>query len=166
MFAAVVVVVIIGVYVFRSGSVETPTGSEAGGTGTPPASTPGGSPRSQITLPEQPSPNASEGERKSFYEAVEKLAEESKILDLTGCVPAPAVVRVKLGGEVTLAHHDANARVFGLDKDRVVSIPPGETRILNIDFDSHGIYGFGCAGGAGEAIGGNRNIGFLFVVPK
>lgn len=103
-----------------------------------------------------PGPDATEAERKSHSDLVNKLGNQfasSTFLDITGCQPNPIVYRVKLGGSFRVKNSDQIDHTLSTDKKTVVKAGSDTTISSTAIGDKPGDYGYGCDGSTGSGVG-------------
>lgn len=102
-------------------------------------------PADETAVLHTPSPNATEAERKQFFNIVAHFAKEADVLDITGCKAVPIDLKVKLGNPISVKNSDAIDHKIVLNPTTTYTISANSTQDITIPFEKGpGIYGFGC----------------------
>lgn len=100
-----------------------------------------------------PGPGASEEEFQQHFSLVQEVAVNESIL-LVGedCVVYPAIMRTKIGTDLTFLNQDSMQHVITFNEEHSYILPPGEPVALSADFgQGAGLYGYGCDEGTAAA---------------
>ena len=107
-----------------------------------------------------PGSSATQEEQAAHYDLAVRLAKEGDMLDLSGCMATPFVLKVREGSKFKVKNSDVNERSFGFTSRSPVNIGSGETITVAAKVDSGpGLYPYGGGGGCNEA----GFVGFLLV---
>ena len=90
-----------------------------------------------------PSPEASDEVKRAHAEAVNTLAVESDVLDITGCSPEPLVLLLTEDQSITIRNDDPTSHTITFGVSQVV--PANSSEEVVLDFvQGPGYYGYGC----------------------
>lgn len=108
-----------------------------------------------------PAPNAPKEEKDQHYELLFKLAKESEVLDLKGCIkPDPLALKLKEGSEFKAKSSDGLEHTIVINQDYKFEVEAGQTATFKANFPfGQGAYGYLCDSQPGV-------VGFFFVTPK
>ena len=116
----VVIAIVLGYIIIKQQSI-TPQVSTDNSTATAPTT-------NQLSAAEEiaavlnfPGPNATDAEIKKHLDLVDKLGNESTILDISGCKPNPVVFRIRLGANFKVKNSDQIAHVIYTYKELTIN---------------------------------------------
>jgi len=97
----------------------------------------------QALLATNPGPRATQQQLKVFSANVSSYSVDANSIDVTACMPNPAVARIKMGKPLTLKNSDSVAHTL-VNGSITMQSPANSSKTLTPAFTSPGIYGYSC----------------------
>lgn len=94
-------------------------------------------------LSENPKSGASQDELTAFSAKVSSYAVDTTSVDVSSCLPNPAVARVNMGKAITFKNSDSLPHRL-VNGKITIDIPANSSKAISPAFPSPGIYGYSC----------------------
>lgn len=99
----------------------------------------------QVLLKETPGPNASPESLKEFASKVEKAAKESRELNISRCIPDPAILKIPSGSTYVVRNTDSVVHTLYIARQNAIEIPAQSEKRIVANFGSgQGSYVYAC----------------------
>lgn len=103
-----------------------------------------------VLLP--PPPGVSQEEEEAYLEELSEVAIESPYIDVTDCMPSPAVLRLHTGQRFSLQSHDTVSRTITFGEGTTVNVPAEGVAPITLNYRNPGFYRYGCDGKTAPAL--------------
>lgn len=91
-----------------------------------------------------PGVSASDVQKKEFSAVINKYAQTSDTLNITGCNTLPMVLQTKKGADIKLVNDDTQVRSVMLGGGKQYDVPIKGTKTIKVDFKNMGVNLYRC----------------------